>query len=99
MTDTMLHVLAFSEKLSSTTKEAKDERSHLAVVACGARLEETLNMLKSAVLFSRKPIYFYIFAEDDLHDGFRIAVSVFPDSREASDVDAPSEAGTLLVSQ
>uniref|UniRef100_A0A3B3YMA5 Glucoside xylosyltransferase 1 n=1 Tax=Poecilia mexicana TaxID=48701 RepID=A0A3B3YMA5_9TELE len=47
------------------------DRDHLAVVACGARLEETLTMLKSAVLFSRKPVHFHIFAEDDLHDGFR----------------------------
>lgn len=67
-----------SGKFSSATEEAKDERSHLAVVACGARLEETLNMLKSAVLFSRKPVHFYIFAEDDLHDGFRNALGKWP---------------------
>uniref|UniRef100_A0A3Q3EQS1 Glucoside xylosyltransferase 1 n=1 Tax=Labrus bergylta TaxID=56723 RepID=A0A3Q3EQS1_9LABR len=44
---------------------------HLAVVACGPRLEETLTMLKSAVLLSKKPLHFHIFAEDDLHDSFR----------------------------
>ncbi|XP_032893562.1 glucoside xylosyltransferase 1 isoform X2 [Amblyraja radiata] len=43
---------------------------HLAVVACGERLEETLTMLKSAVLFSQKPLHFHIFAEDELHDKF-----------------------------
>ncbi|XP_007546741.1 glucoside xylosyltransferase 1 isoform X1 [Poecilia formosa] len=66
------------EKLSSATKEPKNDRSHLAVVACGARLEETLTMLKSAVLFSRKPVHFHIFAEDDLHDGFRNALEMWP---------------------
>lgn len=54
----------------------QDERSHLAVVACGPRLEETLTMLKSALLLSRKPLHFYIFAEEDLHDSFRNTVSV-----------------------
>lgn len=33
-------------------------------------------MLKSAVLLSKKPLHFYIFAEDDLHDSFRNAVSI-----------------------
>uniref|UniRef100_A0A3Q2CAB8 Glucoside xylosyltransferase 1 n=1 Tax=Cyprinodon variegatus TaxID=28743 RepID=A0A3Q2CAB8_CYPVA len=62
-------------KLKSAAKEPKNESSHLAVVACGPRLEETVTMLKSAVLFSKKPLHFYIFAEDELHDGFRNAVS------------------------
>ncbi|XP_014329331.2 glucoside xylosyltransferase 1 isoform X1 [Xiphophorus maculatus] len=66
------------EKLSSATKEPKNDRSHLAVVACGARLEETLTMLKSAVLFSRKPVHIHIFAEDDLHYGFRNAMEMWP---------------------
>ncbi|KAM5169957.1 glucoside xylosyltransferase 1 isoform 1-T1 [Mantella aurantiaca] len=43
---------------------------HLAVVACGGRLEETITMLKSALLFSRKPLHFHIFAEDQLHNDF-----------------------------
>ncbi|CAJ0942532.1 unnamed protein product [Ranitomeya imitator] len=43
---------------------------HLAVVACGDRLEETVTMLKSAVLFSIKPLEFHIFAEDQLHKDF-----------------------------
>uniref|UniRef100_A0A4W6D6U6 Glucoside xylosyltransferase 1 n=1 Tax=Lates calcarifer TaxID=8187 RepID=A0A4W6D6U6_LATCA len=40
---------------------------HLAVVACGERLEETLTMIKSAVLFSLRHLYLHIFAEDQLH--------------------------------
>lgn len=48
---------------------------HLAVVACGQRLEETLTMIKSAVLFSIKPLFLHIFAEDQLHASFIEAVS------------------------
>ncbi|XP_063302997.1 glucoside xylosyltransferase 1 isoform X1 [Pelobates fuscus] len=47
------------------------ESLHLAVVACGDRLEETITMLKSAILFSRKPLQFHIFAEDQLQSDFR----------------------------
>ncbi|KAM5336700.1 glucoside xylosyltransferase 1 isoform 2-T2 [Glossophaga mutica] len=47
------------------------ERMHLAVVACGERLEETITMLKSAIIFSIKPLQFHVFAEDQLHDSFK----------------------------
>uniref|UniRef100_A0A8I5ZMN1 UDP-D-xylose:beta-D-glucoside alpha-1,3-D-xylosyltransferase n=1 Tax=Rattus norvegicus TaxID=10116 RepID=A0A8I5ZMN1_RAT len=43
---------------------------HLAVVACGNRLEETLVMLKSAVLFSHRKMRFHIFTEDALKPEF-----------------------------
>uniref|UniRef100_A0A3Q0QUS2 Glucoside xylosyltransferase 1 n=1 Tax=Amphilophus citrinellus TaxID=61819 RepID=A0A3Q0QUS2_AMPCI len=62
----------------SAVKQRRDERSHLAVVACGPRLEETVTMLKSAVLFSKKPLHFYIFAEDELHDSFRNTLGSWP---------------------
>lgn len=48
---------------------------HLAVVACGDRLEETLIMLKSAVLFSNRRLCFHIFAEDSLKPDFEKKVS------------------------
>ncbi|XP_064347851.1 glucoside xylosyltransferase 1 isoform X6 [Camelus dromedarius] len=44
---------------------------HLAVVACGERLQETVTMLKSALIFSIKPLQVHIFAEDQLHDSFK----------------------------
>ncbi|XP_023931216.1 glucoside xylosyltransferase 1 [Lingula anatina] len=44
---------------------------HLAVVACGDRLEETLVMIKSALILSRNAIKVHIFAEYDLHLGFK----------------------------
>lgn len=43
---------------------------HLAVVACGSRLEETLVMLKSAVLFSHRKMQFHIFTEEPLKSEF-----------------------------
>lgn len=43
---------------------------HLAVVACGNRLEETLVMLKSAVLFSHRKMHFHIFTEESLKPEF-----------------------------
>ncbi|KAM8861638.1 glucoside xylosyltransferase 1 isoform 2-T2 [Synchiropus picturatus] len=63
---------------SEETKKRHEETSHIAVVACGPRLEETLIMLKSAVLFSRKPLHFHIFAENELHDSFRFALLSWP---------------------
>lgn len=48
---------------------------HLAVVACGERLQETLTMIKSAVLLSIKRLCLHIFAEDQLHASFMEAVS------------------------
>ena len=78
VTDSFCFVLALRVKSGSAVTEHSDGRSHLAVVACGPRLEETLTMLKSAVLFSKKHLHFYIFAEDELHDSFRNAVSILP---------------------
>ncbi|XP_048825848.1 glucoside xylosyltransferase 1-like isoform X3 [Brienomyrus brachyistius] len=54
------------------------EPVHLAVVACGQRLDETLTMLKSAVALGRQPLCFHIFAEDELHSGFRAALEAWP---------------------
>ncbi|XP_060058844.1 glucoside xylosyltransferase 2 isoform X2 [Erinaceus europaeus] len=53
---------------------------HLAVVACGDRLEETLVMLKSAVLFSHRKIWFHIFTEDSLKPEFDKKLRQWPDS-------------------
>uniref|UniRef100_A0A3P9LDI8 Glucoside xylosyltransferase 1 n=1 Tax=Oryzias latipes TaxID=8090 RepID=A0A3P9LDI8_ORYLA len=51
---------------------------HLAVVTCGERLEETLTMIKSGVLFSIKPLHLHIFAEDQLHASFVEALESWP---------------------
>ncbi|XP_055992932.1 glucoside xylosyltransferase 2 [Sorex fumeus] len=53
---------------------------HLAAVACGDRLEETLVMLKSAVLFSHRKIQFHIFTEESLKPEFDKQLQQWPDS-------------------
>ncbi|XP_069062211.1 glucoside xylosyltransferase 2 isoform X2 [Pleurodeles waltl] len=53
---------------------------HLAVVACGERLEETLAMLKSAALFSHKELRFHIFAEETLRAAFDRELRAWPKS-------------------
>ncbi|XP_061901889.1 glucoside xylosyltransferase 2 isoform X1 [Entelurus aequoreus] len=55
-----------------------EEVMHLAVVACGNRLEETLTLVKSAVLFSLKKIKFHIFADDLLTPQFKEKLSQWP---------------------
>ncbi|KTF72705.1 hypothetical protein cypCar_00042919 [Cyprinus carpio] len=62
----------------SAPRSAPRDPLELAVVACGSRLEETLVMLKSAVLFSQRRLRFHIFAEDDLHAGFRQELESWP---------------------
>lgn len=47
---------------------------HLAVVACGERLEEPLMMLKSAVMLGSAPLHFHIFADDNLRMKFNESV-------------------------
>ncbi|KAM4588105.1 glucoside xylosyltransferase 2 [Odontesthes bonariensis] len=59
------------------------EVMHLAVVACGNRLDETLTMLKSALLFSLKKIKFHIFAEDPLAPQFEERLNQWPISVSA----------------
>ncbi|KAM3914616.1 glucoside xylosyltransferase 2 [Leptodactylus fuscus] len=55
-----------------------EEWMHLAVVACGDRVEETVTMVKSAVLFSVKKIRFHIFAEDALKPEFEQKLGAWP---------------------
>lgn len=43
----------------------------LAVVACGDRLSETLVMIKSAILFTQKPLNFIVLADDPLIASFK----------------------------
>ncbi|XP_064511961.1 glucoside xylosyltransferase 1 isoform X1 [Pseudopipra pipra] len=59
-------------------KTHPSEKMHLAVVACGERLEETVTMLRSAIIFSIRPLHFHIFAEDQLHERFKDILDEFP---------------------
>lgn len=68
-------MLLFVARYNLKTRPSED--MHLAVVACGERLEETVTMLKSALIFSIKPLHVHIFAEDQLHNSFRDRVSIW----------------------
>lgn len=68
---------------SVTKRNRAEEVMHLAVVACGSRLDETLTMVKSAVLFSLKKIKFHIFAEDPLAPQFQEKLHQWPRSVSA----------------
>lgn len=49
---------------------------HLAVVACGDRIEEPLMMLKSAVTFGEKPIHVHVFTDEPLWSKFSESVRI-----------------------
>lgn len=51
---------------------------HIAVVSCGDRMEETLVMLKSAVLFTRSHLVFHIFTEPELRKQFQEQLDFWP---------------------
>ncbi|XP_039616838.1 glucoside xylosyltransferase 1 isoform X1 [Polypterus senegalus] len=63
---------------SSDSVKELAEAMHLAVVACGDRLEETMTMIKSAVIFSIKFLEFHIFAEHELHLKFQETLNTWP---------------------
>ncbi|XP_053234154.1 glucoside xylosyltransferase 2 isoform X1 [Podarcis raffonei] len=68
------------EQKHSAAPLSSPQWMHLAVVACGDRLEETLVMLKSAVLFSYRKLKFHIFAEDSLKPEFERKLQEWPPS-------------------
>ncbi|XP_061432140.1 glucoside xylosyltransferase 1-like [Lethenteron reissneri] len=73
-------VLGVSERLRQQRRRRRaSETMHVAVVACGQRVNETLVMAKSAVLFSRKHLHFHIFAERQLHRSFAESLDSWPD--------------------
>ncbi|VDI64305.1 UDP-xylose:glucoside alpha-1,3-xylosyltransferase, partial [Mytilus galloprovincialis] len=51
---------------------------HLSVVACGDRGDETIVLLKSAVLFTSEPLVFHIYAEHELHPMFKQKLDYWP---------------------
>ncbi|ELT91149.1 hypothetical protein CAPTEDRAFT_208845, partial [Capitella teleta] len=52
---------------------------HLSVVACGDRLEESMIMIKSAVILSTAHVMVHIFADDDLRPVFQKQLETWPD--------------------
>ncbi len=60
--------------------QAAEARIHLAVTACGDRLEEALVMLESAVRSARGPLTFHIFADDELRPQFAARLNAWPEA-------------------
>lgn len=50
---------------------------YLAVVACGDRVQETLNMIKSALMFTKAELNIIVFTEDGLIQNFMEKVGIF----------------------
>ncbi|XP_055047075.2 glucoside xylosyltransferase 1 [Misgurnus anguillicaudatus] len=51
---------------------------HLAVVACGQRRREAVNMLKTAAMLSSRAMRFHIFAENQLHASIKATLDSWP---------------------
>lgn len=66
-------------RVSSKTKnEAKEaDRVILSFVVCDARFNESLNVVKSVLLFTRAPVYFVIFADDSLRPRFNETLTLW----------------------
>ncbi|XP_033108903.1 glucoside xylosyltransferase 1-like [Anneissia japonica] len=64
-------------------KRIDDHKIHLAVVCCGDRSEETLVMLKTAIINTQQKLYFHIFAEEDLKPGLAKMLTTWPAAFQA----------------
>lgn len=74
--------LAFIEKLSSKPKKITVA---LSVVVCGDRIQETLVMIKSAIVFSRKcNLHVIIITETGLIENFEETLSEWKNDKNAS---------------
>lgn len=67
-----------SKVYQSTIKESvkiTNQEVAICVVACGDRLDESLTMLKSALVFTNRPLKFIIITEEDLIIAFEEKLS------------------------
>ncbi|XP_047509946.1 glucoside xylosyltransferase 1 [Pieris napi] len=51
------------------------DRVVISFVVCDSRFNESLNLIKSSLLFSSSPLYFIIFADDKLRNNFSITLN------------------------
>eukprot|EP00795_Rhopilema_esculentum_P006671 gene6671-12227_t len=66
------------EPVTTTAKTLHDQAIHAGIVACGLRAPEAIISLKSFAMLSEKPLYFHVFAEDELHDTFKKEIQTWP---------------------
>lgn len=48
----------------------KTEKIVISFVVCDARFNESLNVIKSVLIFTKSPVYFVIFSDDNLRSKF-----------------------------
>ncbi|KAK3927943.1 Glucoside xylosyltransferase 1 [Frankliniella fusca] len=67
------HNRSYESAIKSTHRTETISEIAVAVVACGDRLDETLTMLKSALIFTEwwQPLRFIIFSDDNLTSSFK----------------------------
>ncbi|XP_022315436.2 glucoside xylosyltransferase 2-like [Crassostrea virginica] len=70
------------EKLRLAQKEKKEKRwrdsIHLSIVVCGDRGNESITLIKSAILFTKTYVFIHIFAEEDLHSSLKHQLKSWP---------------------
>ncbi|XP_061180590.1 glucoside xylosyltransferase 2-like [Saccostrea echinata] len=74
--------ISAEEKLRKAELEKKAKRwresIHLSIVVCGDRGNESIILIKSAILFTKMYIIVHIFAEDDLHSSLQQQLTSWP---------------------
>ncbi len=76
----MIKRLALLFLLLGAAAPARADEIHLAVVACGDRLDEAMVMLQSAALSAHGHLTFHIFADDDLRPRFEERLRTWPEA-------------------
>lgn len=51
------------------------DRVVISFVVCDSRFNESLNVVKSSLIFSSTPLYFIIFADDKLRNNFSVTLN------------------------
>lgn len=74
----LLLPLALSTLPAAAQAPGKPEEIHLAVTACGDRLEEALVMLQSAARSAHGHLTFHVFADDELRPRFQERLQAWP---------------------
>ncbi|XP_048729454.2 glucoside xylosyltransferase 2-like [Ostrea edulis] len=74
--------ISAEEKLRRAELEKKERRwresIHLAVVVCGDRGNESIILIKSAILFTKSFIIIHIFSEQELHSSLQQQIASWP---------------------
>lgn len=74
--------LTKEEKLRLAEKEKRGriwrDSIHLSIVVCGDRGNESITLIKSAILFTKSYIIIHIFAEEELHSSLQYQLNSWP---------------------